>query len=116
MHSKPRRQAPRWAATFLRPHCMHDTAQLTRVPCFFPPPPPISTSSKDAHILAGDLADQSHAKAVIDTAVEKMGGIDILHLNHVVSAAGPPLPLLSLPVSHGGPLTAPSDWLLGPLA
>jgi NAD(P)-dependent dehydrogenase (short-subunit alcohol dehydrogenase family) len=36
------------------------------------------------HILPGDLGDQQHAKAVIDTAAKSMGGIDILHLNHVV--------------------------------
>jgi NAD(P)-dependent dehydrogenase (short-subunit alcohol dehydrogenase family) len=37
-----------------------------------------------AHVVAGDLGSQAHVQVLVDQAVQEMGGIDVLILNHVV--------------------------------
>ena len=49
----------------------------------FAAPRPLNQSVQ-AHIVAGDLGSQAHAQVLVDTAVQAMGGIDVLLLNHVV--------------------------------
>jgi corticosteroid 11-beta-dehydrogenase isozyme 1 len=40
--------------------------------------------AKEVHVIAADLADQAAVTSTIEQAIEKLGGLDILILNHII--------------------------------
>lgn len=57
----------------------------------------IATTGGDAVALAGDVTDESYARALVETAVERFGGLDVAFNN--VGTLGPMGPTTDIPLA-----------------